>query len=79
MFATCGGLCDGLATGLCGLATCFGATTVTLGSVVGELPVCDIAVPPRPHSNAVDRIATVEGAIRLDDSLIIRVALVRRP
>jgi len=42
---------------------------VTLGSVVEEPPVCDTAVPPRAHSNAVDRIATAEGAIRLDGIL----------
>jgi hypothetical protein len=79
VFATCGGLCGGLATDLCGLATRFGATTVTAGSVVDEPPVCDMAVPSRAHSNTVDRIATVEGAIRLDDTLMICVALVRRP
>ena len=70
MFATCGGLCGGLATGLCGLATCFGATTVTVGSVADEPPVCDMAVPPGAHSNTVDRIATAEGATRLDDTLM---------
>jgi hypothetical protein len=75
VFATCGGL----ATGPYGLATRFGATTETAGSVVDEPPVCDMAVPPGVHSNTVDRIATVEGAIRLDDTLMIRVALVRRP
>jgi hypothetical protein len=43
---------------------------VTLGSEVEEL--CDIAGPPRPHSNAIDRSATAEGATRLDDILITR-------
>jgi hypothetical protein len=61
--ATCG-LSDGLATSLCGLATCFGASTVTPGSWV-----CEIAVPLRAHNNAVDRIATAEGATGLDDIL----------
>jgi len=57
---------------LCGgLALCSGAVTVTLGS--GELGVvCEAAVPLRPHNNEVDRIATAEGATRLDDVLIIR-------
>jgi hypothetical protein len=31
--------------------------------------VCDIAVPLRAHNNAVDRIATAEGATGLDDIL----------
>jgi hypothetical protein len=57
---------------LCGgLALCSGAVTVTLGR--GELgAVCETAVPVRPHNNQVDRIATAEGATRLDDVLIIR-------
>ena len=32
---------------------------------------CDIAVPLRLHSNAVDRIAIAEGATKLDDDLMI--------
>ena len=57
--------------GACGLATCFGASTVTLGSWVAEpVAVCDIAVPLGPHNNAVDRIATAEGAAKLDDNLM---------
>ena len=32
---------------------------------------CDIAVPLRLHSNAVDRIAIAEGATNLDDVLMI--------
>ena len=36
------------------------------GSAVDEPPVCDMAAPPKAHSNAVDRIATAEGVIRLD-------------
>jgi hypothetical protein len=32
--------------------------------------VCDIAAPPGAHSNAVDRIATAEGARKLDDDLM---------
>jgi hypothetical protein len=44
--------------------------TVTLGRE--ELgAVCETAVPVRPHNNKVDRIATAEGATRLDDVLIV--------
>jgi len=64
VFAVRSGLCGGLASG-------FGATTVTLGSVEPGV-VCDIAGPVRLNSNAVDRTATAEGAIRLDDSLMVR-------
>jgi hypothetical protein len=54
-----------------GLALCSGAVTVTLGR--GELGVvCEAAVPLKPHNNEVDRIATAEGATRLDDILITR-------
>ena len=61
MFAARSCLCGGL-------ALCSGAVTVTLGRV--ELGVvCDAAVPLRPHNNEVDRIATAEGATRLDDIL----------
>jgi hypothetical protein len=67
VFATRGGLCGGLATCLYGLATCFGASTVTPGSWV-----CDIAAPLRPHNNAADRIAPAEGAPRLDEILMTR-------
>jgi hypothetical protein len=63
VFATC--------FDLCGLATCFGASTVMPGSGAAEpVAVCDIAVPLGPHNNAVDRIATAEGATKLDDSLM---------
>jgi len=57
---------------LCGgLALCTGAVIVTLGRV--ELGVvCEAAVPLRPHNSEVDRIATAEGATRLDDILITR-------
>ena len=42
---------------LCGLATCFGATTVMPGSAeVTPVVVSDIAVPLRPHSNAIDEM-----------------------
>ena len=58
-------------TGLCGLVTSFGATTVMLGSVEFGV-VCDIAGPPRPHSNAIAKIATAEGATTLDDILTTR-------
>ena len=64
MFAARSCLCGGL-------ALCSGAVTVTLGR--GELGVvCEAAVQLRPHNNAVDRIATAEGATRLDDILITR-------
>jgi hypothetical protein len=50
------------ATGFCGLAACFGASTKTLGSEVVAPPegvaVCAIAVPLRPHSGATARLAT---------------------
>lgn len=56
--------------GVCGLAACIGASTVTAGSCVAEpVAVCDTAVPHAPHNNAVERIATAEGAARLDDIL----------
>jgi hypothetical protein len=61
------GLCGGLATRLCGLAICFGASIVTPGS-----RACDMAVPLRPHNNAVAMIATAESVTRLDDILITR-------
>jgi hypothetical protein len=64
VFAVRSCLCDGL-------ALCSGAVTVTLGRV--ELGVvCEAAVPLRPHNNEVDRIATVEGATRLDGILTTR-------
>ena len=48
--------------GFCGLATCFCASTTTLGSEVVAPPegvaVCAIAVPLRPHSGATARLAT---------------------
>ena len=48
--------------GFCGLATCFGASTTTLGSEVVAPPegvaVCAIAVPLRPHSGVTARLAT---------------------
>ena len=65
--APCAGLavCRGLATG-------FGATTVMLGSgAATPVSVCDIAVPLRLHSNAVDRIEIAEGAPKFDDELMI--------
>src|SRR5581483_2888681 len=63
VFAVRSGLCGGLASG-------FGATTVTLGSVEPGV-VCDIAAPVRLHSNAVDRIATAADATKLDDIVIL--------
>jgi hypothetical protein len=54
--------------GLCGLATCFGASTVTVGSWEAEpVVVCDTA---GPHSKTVDKVATAEGATKLDDNLM---------
>jgi hypothetical protein len=38
--------------------------------VAEPVAVCDTAVPLRPHSNAVDRIATAEDATGLDDNLM---------
>jgi hypothetical protein len=32
--------------------------------------VCDTAVPPRPHTNAVDKMAIAEGATMLDEDLM---------
>ena len=44
---------------------------MTLGSGVPEpVAVCDIAVPLRLLSNAVDRIAIAEGATKPDDDLM---------
>jgi hypothetical protein len=62
---------DATRSGLCGLATCFGATTVMEGSEAPEpVAVCDIAVPLRPHTNAVDKMAIAEGATMLDEDLM---------
>ena len=51
--------------GFCGLATCLGASTTTLGSEVVVPPegvaVCAIAVPPGPHNGATARPATKKG------------------
>ena len=59
MFATC--------FVICGLATCFGASTVTVGSEVAEpVAVCGAA---GLHSKTVDKKATAEGATKLDDNL----------
>src|SRR5882672_2317684 len=42
-----------------------------LGSWAAEpVAVCDVAVPLRLHSNAVDRIAIAESATKLDDDLM---------
>jgi hypothetical protein len=61
--------------GFCGMATCFGASTTTLGSEIVAPPegvaVCDIAVPLRPHrSSAIDTIATARLATKSDESLM---------
>jgi hypothetical protein len=51
-----------------GLATCFGASTVMLGSgLLESAGVCDAA---GPHSKTVDKTATAEGATKLDDNLM---------
>ena len=58
------------ATVLCfGLATCFGASTMTPGSEAAE-PVAACAVPPRPHSNSIDTIATAGLAAKIDENLM---------
>ena len=50
-----------------GLATCFGASTVMLGSGAAEpVAVCDTAVPLKLHSNDIDKIAIAEGATKPD-------------
>ena len=70
VFVTCVGRCGGLAVccGLCGLAACFGASTVTGGSVAAEpVGICDAA---GAHSKTVDRAAMVEGTTRLGDNLM---------
>jgi hypothetical protein len=54
--------------GRCGLASCFGASTVTVGMVEEPVAVCDTAVP---LSNEVDKKATARGAIKPEDNLII--------
>jgi hypothetical protein len=52
----------------CGFATCFGASTVTGGSVaLGPAVICDAA---GAHSKTVDMTAMVEGTTRLDDNLM---------
>jgi len=60
----------GLATGRCGFAACFGASTVMLGSWAGPVLICDSAVLLRLNSNAVDRSAIAEGATKFDDLLM---------
>jgi hypothetical protein len=59
VFATC--------SGLCGLATCLGASTVMLGSGAAPVVVCEAA---GPHSKTVDKTATAEGATKLDVNLM---------
>jgi len=52
----------------CGLAACFGASTVTGGIVAAEPDgICEAA---GAHSRMVDRAATVEGTTRLDENLM---------
>src|SRR3954468_4987758 len=52
----------------CGLATCFGASTVTGGIVAAEpIGICDAA---GAHSKIVDKAAMVEGTTRLDENLM---------
>ena len=59
---------------LCGLATCFGASTTTLGSEVVAPPegvaACDIVVPLRPHTTA--KLAT-----KSDENLIAKSSQMR--
>jgi hypothetical protein len=64
--------------GLCGRATCFGASTMTSGSVVVAPPegvaVCDIAVPLRPHSSSgIDKTAIARLATKSDENFIVHV------
>src|SRR4051794_30125580 len=62
-FATC--------CGVCGLAACFGASTVMRGSALAApVAACETAVPLRPHSIRVERIVTEQGATKLDDNLM---------
>jgi hypothetical protein len=61
--------------GFCGLATCFGASTTTSGSMAAARPevmaVCDIAVPLRPHrSSSIDKIATAGLSTKSDENLM---------
>lgn len=52
----------------CGLAICFGASTVTAGRVAAEpVGICDAA---GATSKTVDKAATAEGTTRLDDNLM---------
>jgi len=64
--------------GICGRATCFGASTTTLGSKVSAplegLAVCDITGPLRPHS-AIDKKAIAGFAAKSDENLIASVLL----
>lgn len=43
---------------------------MTLGSEVAE-PVCDIAVPLRPHSSSIDKIATAGLATKGGENLMV--------
>ena len=61
--------------GFSGRSNCLGAPTTTPGSEVTPATrgsVCDIAGPMELHSDAVNRMATAEGATRLDDILMTR-------
>jgi hypothetical protein len=58
----------------CGLATCFGASTTTLGSDVlapAGVVVCDSAVPIRPHGSEIDEIATVRLAAKRNEAFMV--------
>jgi hypothetical protein len=50
-----------------GLAACFGASTVMLGSGAAGVAVCDAA---GPNSKTADMTATAEGTTKLDDNLM---------
>jgi hypothetical protein len=61
--------------GFCGVATCFGASTTTLGSEVVAPPegvaVCDSAVSLRPHnSSAIDKTPAARPATKSDETFI---------
>jgi hypothetical protein len=59
--------------GCCGLVTCFGASTRTLGSEVASpegVAACNIAVPPGPHSSStIDEIATDENRMAMSSQI----------
>src|ERR1700743_317966 len=55
-------------SGRAALVTCCGAATTTSGSA--PVPVCDSAVPLRPHSSAADKVAIPRLAAKSDENLM---------